>query len=197
MPNGWTSHSWPSGAAPESNRASVGLPHLTGFEVQRACPSCACIFVVLATVVGAAVVRASSAPRSTSLTPQLRGLRPASEQYRGTSTLPGAPMDTTQQSARPSCSSSGSRRPDHARRLGRRSASTSRSARRVAAIVHRVSGRDDASNSPFYCQPDPAKEYFVQPKALALLGHGGGEYIIWKKRDGSLSATRVSRVCRP
>jgi hypothetical protein len=64
-------------------------------------------------------------------------------------------------------------------------------ARRVAAIVHRVSLRGDAPHRPFYCQPDPAKEYFVQSKALALLGHRGGEYIVWKKRDGSLSATRV------
>jgi hypothetical protein len=61
-----------------------------------------------------------------------------------------------------------------------------------------VSGRDDTPHSPFYCQQDPAKEYFVQAKALALLGHRGGEYIIWQKRDGSLSATRVfSRFADP
>ena len=60
-------------------------------------------------------------------------------------------------------------------------------------IVYGVSGPRSGRHKPFYDQPDPTKEYFVQPKALALISHRGGEYIMWKKRDGSLSATRVSR----
>lgn len=51
-----------------------------------------------------------------------------------------------------------------------------------------------APYEPFYDQPDPTEERFVAPRALALIGHRGGEYVIWQKRDGGLRATLVSRL---
>jgi hypothetical protein len=45
---------------------------------------------------------------------------------------------------------------------------------------------------PFYDQPDPAQEYYVQPKAEKLVRRGPREYyIIARKRDGSRIEVRL------
>jgi hypothetical protein len=51
-----------------------------------------------------------------------------------------------------------------------------------------MTSRDESNPRLFGDQPDPAIEHFVQPKAIAMLTHRGGEYIVFRRRDGDLAA---------
>jgi hypothetical protein len=47
---------------------------------------------------------------------------------------------------------------------------------------------------PLYDQSDSAERRFIQPKALVVIAHKGCEYVMWRKADGSLAATPVTRL---
>jgi hypothetical protein len=59
-----------------------------------------------------------------------------------------------------------------------------------------VNGQHEPNPGAFGDQPDPAKEHFVQPKAVAMLRHRGCEYVMFRKRDGTLAAGKVMRPTR-
>ena len=44
---------------------------------------------------------------------------------------------------------------------------------------------------PFYEQPDPTRQHFVQPKAVRIVSTAAFECVVWKKGDGTTAATPV------